>query len=1197
MKCNDCQTLLLDHLYGLLDAAETAAVEAHLAGCPACSAARSQAARTQGLLAQAAKSEFPRVRFTPPVEPPTIPFSKRPTRRGEWVRWAVAASVLALIPGTLLPLSKLTDRYENARRDADDAAVRLADARIAFERERLASENPERLANAKDRYNRVIAEWVAAEKVEQDRKVAVEVTRPVSAQPGAPAEFFVSVADPAQSLQGSSVEAQFRDQSGLVMFSQKIDPKQKASVRLPAEVWSRVTPQSELYLNVSAVNATGVRTEIQEPIRLFGPVYATMLATDKSTYRPGDRLFFRSLTLDRITFRPPSREQKLQFVLRKQSDPEKVIAFLTGSTRIVKETSGVVETVTDHEGKPIRGVGCGEFVLPADLADGEFTLTLTELVGPGGAPPVMAYPVTRTIKVRSGAPERFLKKITFKDASYTPGPGQTVTAIAELKLGEMPVAGAIVKAVAIADDKPVAPVIITPKETGPDGKPLFATDKTGRVQIVFPLVQPLARGDVKLMVTFTKDGVEESVAERVNIAGKDITIEFFPEGGKLIAGVPNRIYVRGTNSTGKPVDVRGTIVEGIEKTEIVAKVESPTHDEPIAPRGLGSFTFTPKADTVYRLRLQAANPASKTPTFDLPKAEAEGVVFTALDTVTKPGQPIRLRVHSVGKDRNLVVGAYTRGRLADTQKVNVKAGASAIVTLLATADARGGVTRITVFEESADKSVDLVPVAERLVFRKPGEALNLTASAGPSAAFAPGSAIDLSIAATDEKGNPVPAILWAAAVNTAVAPGAKDRSLATHFLLAGEVQTPDELEFADFLLTEHPKAAEALDHVLATQGWRRFVEQRGVSQPGSPHADLLKLHGQHNLVARAGVSRDGGKVYERFWTRFEQSASELDAAQRAKDATIPVVGKLYSDLVETRRTTAALAENVRTVAEPLEQIRDRLTLAASVVAILTIMLGLLAMARGLGFSSAAPYFLGTIAAAGLAIYLTIDAKEHPTSVPDEVGALPAPPVFRGAPAKAIVLPPMPADPVVNEPVDLPSAEPLVVHTLGQVLVFPARANPIMPKPSIPAGLFDPPRPPGGVRTLHPDVVKFLTDANNAAREKALAHGDQHAVSLLRKLETNGVEANGSVERIRSAVPRTPPFVVREYAAPRPASNDTQDADTVLWQPVIVLPADGKTTLRFHLGNAPGGYQVIVAGHTADGRFGSIRTVLPITPTP
>ena len=38
MRCHDCQSLLLDHLYGLLDAPEAGAVETHLTGCPGCTA-------------------------------------------------------------------------------------------------------------------------------------------------------------------------------------------------------------------------------------------------------------------------------------------------------------------------------------------------------------------------------------------------------------------------------------------------------------------------------------------------------------------------------------------------------------------------------------------------------------------------------------------------------------------------------------------------------------------------------------------------------------------------------------------------------------------------------------------------------------------------------------------------------------------------------------------------------------------------------------------------------------------------------------------------------------------------------------------------------------------------------------------------------------------------------------------------------
>ncbi|MBY0512296.1 MAG: hypothetical protein K2P78_00085, partial [Gemmataceae bacterium] len=70
----------------------------------------------------------------------------------------------------------------------------------------------------------------------------------------------------------------------------------------------------------------------------------------------------------------------------------------------------------------------------------------------------------------------------------------------------------------------------------------------------------------------------------------------------------------------------------------------------------------------------------------------------------------------------------------------------------------------------------------------------------------------------------------------------------------------------------------------------------------------------------------------------------------------------------------------------------------------------------------------------------------------------------------------------------------------------------------------------------------------------------------------------------------------EYAAPRPGSTEAAaDPDTVLWQPVIVLPADGRATLDFRLGGSPAGYDVIVAGHTPDGRIGAVRGLLPVVP--
>ena len=75
MRCHDCQALLLDLAYGLLDGTEAAVVRTHLAECPACTVALQTASRAQGLFARAAKTEFPNVRFEAPAEAYAVPFA------------------------------------------------------------------------------------------------------------------------------------------------------------------------------------------------------------------------------------------------------------------------------------------------------------------------------------------------------------------------------------------------------------------------------------------------------------------------------------------------------------------------------------------------------------------------------------------------------------------------------------------------------------------------------------------------------------------------------------------------------------------------------------------------------------------------------------------------------------------------------------------------------------------------------------------------------------------------------------------------------------------------------------------------------------------------------------------------------------------------------------------------------------------
>ena len=75
---------------------------------------------------------------------------------------------------------------------------------------------------------------------------------------------------------------------------------------------------------------------------------------------------------------------------------------------------------------------------------------------------------------------------------------------------------------------------------------------------------------------------------------------------------------------------------------------------------------------------------------------------------------------------------------------------------------------------------------------------------------------------------------------------------------------------------------------------------------------------------------------------------------------------------------------------------------------------------------------------------------------------------------------------------------------------------------------------------------------------------------------------------------THPFVVREYAHQRdPSLSDVRSdfTETVYWHPVLVLPENGKATVEFQLSDDIARYQILVAGHTLDGRIGAITQTI------
>lgn len=1142
VSCEHCRELLLDFLYGLLDPAEEATVAAHVADCPACTAAKAAAAGAKGLFAAAAKAPFPEVTFTIPVDAtPAVPARKA----SRWVQWAVAASLLACGLGLLTPAVR---NYQDYREQAAAvAAVSGQLSKIDEDNAARRQEKNEQIAKLDRQLNDLreslkgqIKTWVTTEVKTAAQPFKLTVTGPAAATPGAANEYAFSVKTPQGADVPATITATVKDSHGAVFHEQTL-PFGTTKWKLPTDLWAKFPAGAEDVVLAVRATAGGATAELAEPIQLLAPVFTTLVVTDKPLYRPGETVYFRSLTLNRTSLQPPGRDLTIRFELRKPDGTVVENGTLTGTTQAVVNRDGIEKPVVGPDGAPVRGIACGAFALPAALPGGEYTLLAFELPAGWATPqlPKGATPIgTRKLTVAKYQPEALEKTLEFDATTY--GPGDTVRAKLTVKKQGKPLANSAIL------------VVVTPKVPNLKQPGTLKADGTATIEFKLPA------GELKnptLTVTTTGE-VVETIVRPIPLASKTLTVEFFPEGGDLIEGVPNRVYVRTTTTTGKPADVVGTITDG---GRTICDVKTLTDAEhPGANQGLGVFTLTPEAGKRYALKLTRPVGTVEPPLavavggaktgYLLPKAEADGVVLSIPNGVVDANQPLTATITAAKTRRALLVGVYTRGLVVGHQRVTAEPGKPVAVTIAPPPVAIGGVTRVTVFEEPAAATgrTDLVPLAERLVFRRPTEKLNLTLSTDRKGAYSPGDKVTLTVKATDEKDQPTAAVLLAAVVNQSVLTMADDKAerlLPTHFLLAGELQRPEQLEHADFILTPHPKAAEVLDLLLGTQGWRRFAEADGrFRSTAVSDAEKLEFY-----VTTARRDPRG-------------EARPESAGDRHRAAIDPIDGKL--DQLEAERREA-------------EQERDRPTPQEHDLR------GQLAKADGRA-DTAWQEFQARLAVAGFGLVVVVAlsaaavaARRKNTRTAWTLFALVVAAVAAAVVGFALSSQFKMAAPSAD-------AHPIIRPEGGGAPLDDLREK-VQPNAVVRVALAEaPPRadvgPGSAGRVVEVRPPKLQTDRADRA-DKSFREGGPTP------------EEEAAFRRVRAALTRHSPFIVREYAhLPRKADptdpTRTDFTETVLWHPVLVLPGDGRAALDFHVSESLAGYRMLVAGHTLDGRLGA-----------
>ena len=282
-------------------------------------------------------------------------------------------------------------------------------------------------------------------------------------------------------------------------------------------------------------------------------------------------------------------------------------------------------------------------------------------------------------------------------------------------------------------------------------------------------------------------------------------IQFLPESGTFVAGIPNKVAFKAIGFDGSGLDANGIIVDEEDRT--VASFSS-------AHLGMGEFTFIPELGKDYTAKITYAD--GRKDQAALPKAQAAGIVLS-IDNDAIPTATVTIKANATwynenkGKEYAMLIFS---GGLITTFKC--KLDSPVIKFDLLKRKLRTGIATVTLFSQ------DNEPICERLFFIQNYDNLSL-GMVTDKTLYPKRGKTDVKLHALSRKGDPAEGSFSVSVIDESVVPETDKYAgnILTHFLLTsdlkGFVERPGYY-FAD--TTE--RFRKDLDLLMLTQGYRGF---------------------------------------------------------------------------------------------------------------------------------------------------------------------------------------------------------------------------------------------------------------------------------------------------------------------------------------------------------------------------------------
>lgn len=282
---------------------------------------------------------------------------------------------------------------------------------------------------------------------------------------------------------------------------------------------------------------------------------------------------------------------------------------------------------------------------------------------------------------------------------------------------------------------------------------------------------------------------------------KKIQLQFYPEGGNMIAGVATRVAFEARGRDGITDDWRGRIIDSV--TDSTITLFGPSVD------GRGLFTFTPQESRKYKAVVIYDG---KEHDFDLPTVMTEGISLS-VDNISSP-DTARVTIRKPAGVTVLAGIGITLSTHGTTYFADIMEPDTLSEFLINKRNAPEGVSVVTLTDIRGNV------IADRMFFIDNGKHGRISVSSDKPH-YVPTEKVSMELTVTDNDGNPVSTPLSLAINDADNAAGTREDILSGLLLsseIRGYVSNPSR-----YFSNANPDRHVQLDLLMMTQGWRRYA--------------------------------------------------------------------------------------------------------------------------------------------------------------------------------------------------------------------------------------------------------------------------------------------------------------------------------------------------------------------------------------